>query len=72
MSENVFVSMPGMAVCVALPRPPNFFRLGLIHQHPEEMATLPITAFTEEALRLIGAAWTDALIAHSRKRPGAP
>lgn len=48
---------------VELPRLPNFIRL-------HEGAMLPIDAFSEEELRALGAAWTDALVAKAKGEIG--
>lgn len=48
---------------VELPTIPNFIRL-------YQGASLPIDAFSEEELRALGAAWTDALVAKAKGEIG--
>lgn len=54
---------------VIVPRPPNFLRMAL---SMGETNTLPLSALSDESLREIGAAWTEALIeraAEQRQEP---
>lgn len=66
---------------VIVPTVPNFFRLSARHQEqvpeavrsaptPEEQRSLPINAFSEDELRWIGAAWTQALVEKAKERGG--
>lgn len=50
---------------INLPRPPNFLTT-------TDGRTVPVAAFTEEALRQLGAAWTEALVERAREQRATP
>lgn len=60
MAKKLTVDL-GMFV-VQLPMVPNFIRLDGFD------SSMSVGSFTDEALRKIGAAWTEALIAHAAER----
>ena len=61
MSEHEIINVRAI---VKVPRVPNFLIL------EDESQKLPVSAFDEDALRQLGAEWTEALVKRAREQAG--
>ena len=61
VSEHEIINVRAI---VRVPRVPNFLLL------EDDSQKLPVSAFDEDALRQLGAAWTEALVKRAREQAG--